>query len=468
MERLLDREVPVVEVGRVQRDRPAHRLQVVAAPTGGAAINQHPRVAAAQLVPEAQVALHVLVLGHALAVGGVMPAPVRQRVEVMVLAVQVNALLREHAVHMIGQPLTGRGVAQVQQAVLRLVRRHARLVDEPFGVLRLQPRAIRDALGLEPQERLEAALVGEVADGAQAIGEALRVGLPGAGAGPFPAARIPARVHPPVVQRHARVQVAADEPPLVLFGSLGHLDKLDVAAAEEEGPNGRAVCGHPALGPDTGGMAAGIRPLRHARDVVGQHPAPPEVLGAVEVVPLPEEQGDEWPTDRLPRMEHEVHLLLPGRHAQVATGAAGEGGFPLPRPADRQTQAAAGMDEVEVRKGAVAAAPAVGGDVLVTAGRQVEHIGLVAVGRVAVAGHRVDGEGVGGRGGEEQVAALDVGDGVGVAGVLGRQPDSPLDGREVGIAAGFEPHLQAGALVLPRALGAQAVRRTRLDAGPGE
>jgi N-sulfoglucosamine sulfohydrolase len=44
-----------------------------------------------------------------------------------------------------------------------------------------------------------------------------------------------------------------------------------------EGPHGRAVCGHPAPGPETGDTAAGVRPLQqegpHGRAVCG-HPAP--------------------------------------------------------------------------------------------------------------------------------------------------------------------------------------------------
>ena len=71
----------------------AHGLQIVAAATAGAGIDEHVRMPSPQFVPVGQVATHVLVLGDALTVFGIGRVPESQRVHVEVLAIEVDALL---------------------------------------------------------------------------------------------------------------------------------------------------------------------------------------------------------------------------------------------------------------------------------------------------------------------------------------------------------------------------------------
>jgi len=58
----------------------------------------------------------VLVLGDALPVRRVGRSPEGQRVDVEILPIEVDALLGQELVHVVGEPLPGRGVAQVQKA----------------------------------------------------------------------------------------------------------------------------------------------------------------------------------------------------------------------------------------------------------------------------------------------------------------------------------------------------------------
>ena len=62
-----------------------------------------------QLVPVGQVAADVLVLRDALAVFGVGRAPEAQRVDVEVLAIEVDALLGQELVDVFGEPLSAAG-----------------------------------------------------------------------------------------------------------------------------------------------------------------------------------------------------------------------------------------------------------------------------------------------------------------------------------------------------------------------
>ena len=72
----------------------------------------------AQFVPESEVTLDVQVFGHAPAVGGFVGPPIQNRLDVEVLPIEVNALLRDHPVHMFGEPLPRLVIAEVQQAAL--------------------------------------------------------------------------------------------------------------------------------------------------------------------------------------------------------------------------------------------------------------------------------------------------------------------------------------------------------------
>ena len=104
VERLLGRQVAVVVVGRMQGDRPAHRLEVVAPSSRSTTVDDQIGLPLAKRVPVSQVALHVEVLGDALAVGRIVLAPERERIHVEVLAIEIDALFAEHAIHVIGEP----------------------------------------------------------------------------------------------------------------------------------------------------------------------------------------------------------------------------------------------------------------------------------------------------------------------------------------------------------------------------
>ena len=124
-------------------------------------------------------------------------------------------------------------------------------------VVVVEPRAGRDPLRLEPDDDLDAFGVGVIADRPQAAGESRLIDLPRAGLAPISVAGIPTGVHPPVVDLDPLFDVAVDEEFLTGFVGLGHFGVL-VRAARRHLRGGQFAAG--------------------ARQVVGQHPAPPEVL----------------------------------------------------------------------------------------------------------------------------------------------------------------------------------------------
>ncbi len=316
-----------------ERHRAAHGFQVVAAPARGARVDQHPGMAAAQLVPVRQVAADVVVLGDPLAVLGVVLPPQVQRVDVEVLAVEVDALRGDELVDVVGQPLAGLGVAEVEQAAVGAA-------EDPLGVVFGQPRAAVDALRLEPHDRPDALGAGMVRDLPQASGEAVGVHLPCAGLAPAPIAPVPAGIHPPVVQRQLLLEVAVHEQHLARAVGVDHLAELV-----------RAARGHL----DRGQLAAG------AWQVVGQHPAPPDVLRA-DPVAVPELERHQRRADLLARVQPQVRPFLPGDDAQARGVVAAELGGPLPGPAHDHDQALARPRDVEVGQVAVARSSARGGD----------------------------------------------------------------------------------------------------------
>ena len=103
---------------------------------------------------------------------------------------------------MIGQPVASVGSGQVQE----------RAAEQPLGMVLGQPRALGHAFRLEPDQGLDSPGVRAWSLIARSPrGKPREVGLPGAGLGPLAAAGIPAGVHPPVVDRHALLEIAIDE-----------------------------------------------------------------------------------------------------------------------------------------------------------------------------------------------------------------------------------------------------------------
>ncbi len=93
-----------LEVASQQGDSPAERFQVVAPSTRRAAIDEQAGVSSPPLVPEGQVAFHVADLGDALPVVGIIGPPEAERVDIEVLAVQVNPLFGQESVNVVGEP----------------------------------------------------------------------------------------------------------------------------------------------------------------------------------------------------------------------------------------------------------------------------------------------------------------------------------------------------------------------------
>ena len=199
-----------------------------------------------------------------------------------------------------------------------------------------EPGALCHAFGLEPDERLHPAAQGVVADRPQPAREPLQVGLPGACLGPLAAAGIPAGVHPPVRDGNSLLEVAIDELDLVRLVGVAHLVELARGVAEEDGGGELAVAG--------------------PRDVVGEHPAAPEVLGPNQILALPEDERDQRRANLLPGPEHQVRELLARRDPQRPPGVTGERRGPLARPSHRDHQPAVGRHEVVVRELAIAPA----------------------------------------------------------------------------------------------------------------
>ena len=90
------------KIGPQERHRSAHRFQIVTPTSAGTGVDQHPRMATAQLVPVGQIAFDVPDLGDSLAVWGVVCPPVAQRINVEVRSIQIDAFLRDHLVDVIG------------------------------------------------------------------------------------------------------------------------------------------------------------------------------------------------------------------------------------------------------------------------------------------------------------------------------------------------------------------------------
>jgi len=89
-------------------------------------------VPAEQFVPEGEVACNVVNFSQPLAVGAVIRAPVGQRIDVEVLAININPLAGQQAIDPLERPFPRLGIAQVQQPALLAS-------QNPLGVLRGKP-----------------------------------------------------------------------------------------------------------------------------------------------------------------------------------------------------------------------------------------------------------------------------------------------------------------------------------------
>src|ERR1017187_7498006 len=88
----------------------------------------------------------------------------------------------------------------------------------------IKPGAGRDPLRLKPENGLEATGVRFSGDRRQPSRETPRVRLPGSRVPPSSLEWIPARVHPPVIDRQTRIQIAFEIAQLILFVGILHLE----------------------------------------------------------------------------------------------------------------------------------------------------------------------------------------------------------------------------------------------------
>jgi len=161
-----------------------------------------------QLVPEGQISHHVVNLGDALPVRGVVLAPEPERLDVEVLPVDVDAVVGEELVDVIDQPIPGVAVPQVQEA--------ARPASEyPLRVRVGQPRSCRDPLRFEPDQDLRMPAMRDATDGREAVRKSDRIDGPCPGLPPIPLLHVPARVHPPRVDLQTLGPVTVQEQQLV-------------------------------------------------------------------------------------------------------------------------------------------------------------------------------------------------------------------------------------------------------------
>jgi len=202
----------------------------------------------AQLIPISEVPSQVLDFGDALAVRGIGAAPRVERVEIEVLAVQVDSLGVNQPVNVRGEPIPGVRVAKVQQPAVGAA-------DHPFRMLLGQPRAGMHSLRLEPDNGPEVLRVGIIAHFAQAVRKAPGIHFPRARLPPpKPIARIPPGVHPPII----RFQILFDVP----------INKLDLIP-------GRRVAHLGELMRTASRMQDRRRPAPGPWHVMGDHPTPP-------------------------------------------------------------------------------------------------------------------------------------------------------------------------------------------------
>ena len=207
-------------------------------------------MAAAQFIPIGQIAADVLVLGDPLTVLCIVGPPGAERVDVEILPVQIDALLGDELIHAVDDPVPGFGIAEVHHAPFRPA-------EDPLRAVEGQPGAGRRPLGLEPDNQLYLARVEIIADRPEAPGKTCGIGLPRARLEPV-GARVPTGVHPPVIELDAFLDQGVEEQALGGFTDLEAREK-SAAAEIEHGRERLAV---------------------RAGRVVGQHPPPPDILGA--------------------------------------------------------------------------------------------------------------------------------------------------------------------------------------------
>ena len=206
---------------------------------------------------------------------------------------------------MIGHPCQRFGISVVEKA-------GSAVAERPLRMVFVNPTAGRHALRLEPKQRLDPFRMGVVADRPQSVRITFRVGIPRSEqilprTSPV---RIPAGVHPPVIQLHTLFEVTVDKLHLVFIRSMEHLGEI--------GRTGRFE--------DRFGQTAS-----RTRQVMVVHPAAPHVLRRV-ARPVPEHHYDQRRANLLARFKVQARFNLSDANVQRRVGLPVERSFPLRRP----------------------------------------------------------------------------------------------------------------------------------------
>ena len=199
----------------------------------------------------------------------------------------------------------------------------------PFRVRFAQPGARGHPLRLEPDNNIDLTRVRVVSDRPQAAGKAVLVNLPGARVRPAGLVVIPARIHPPVIQRDAAIKIVVYKENLALRIGINHFRKLMRTAGRQLGDGGEGAA--------------------RARQIVREHPRPPDIL-RMPLLPFPELQYNHRATHFFSRQQFEVSQLLARAKAQPIVGIPPEIRGPLPGPAHNKNQPLIPRRNVEIRK----------------------------------------------------------------------------------------------------------------------
>ena len=161
---LLDGMYAVFHVGIVQRNGTAKGFGVVSAASRGAGVYPKAGIAENDLVPKLVVALNVEIFDCSDSVLGLVEFPRGTGVIVEILTVDVNARLLDYLVYALGHPFKSLGIGIVEENVGVV---GVGAVEQPFGMVLIEPCTGHNALGLEPKQQLNVILFALLADGGQ-------------------------------------------------------------------------------------------------------------------------------------------------------------------------------------------------------------------------------------------------------------------------------------------------------------
>src|SRR6266481_1216303 len=120
-----------------------------------------------QFIQIREIAHDMINLGDALPVGCVFCAPKPYRPDVHVLAIDIDPFLLNQLVEVFHRPLPGVVVAKIQEFVRSVSS------QQPFRMMRVEPRFRRCALRLKPNYALDALRMREISDCSKAARKSL-------------------------------------------------------------------------------------------------------------------------------------------------------------------------------------------------------------------------------------------------------------------------------------------------------